>query len=156
MAVFNCKNADDVLKAVKDYNVSFIQFWFIDVLGVLKSFQITPRELENAFEEGMGFDGSSITGFTKIQESDMVGFFASPDFGGVAGLFYGGGMAQVITQVIGVGAVFIWAFGTGLIAFGLLKATIGIRVTEEEELKGLDITEHGSEAYSGFQIFITE
>ncbi len=42
MAVFNCKNADDVLKAVKDYNVSFIQFWFIDVLGVLKSFQITP------------------------------------------------------------------------------------------------------------------
>jgi len=74
MAVFNCKNADDVLKAVKDYNVSFIQFWFIDVLGVLKSFQITPRELENAFEEGMGFDGSSITGFTKIQESDMVAF----------------------------------------------------------------------------------
>lgn len=86
----------------------------------------------------------------------MVGFFASPDFGGVAGLFYGGGMAQCISQIIGVGAVFLWAFGTGLIAFGILKATIGIRVTEEEELKGLDITEHGSEAYSGFQIFITE
>ncbi len=74
MAVFNCKNADDVLKAVKDYNVSFVQFWFIDILGVLKSFQVTPRELETAFEEGMGFDGSSITGFTKIQESDMVAF----------------------------------------------------------------------------------
>ncbi len=74
MAVFNCKNADDVLKAVKDYNVSFVQFWFIDVLGTLKSFQITPRELESAFEEGMGFDGSSITGFTKIQESDMLAF----------------------------------------------------------------------------------
>ncbi len=74
MAVFNCKNADDVLKAVKDYNVSFVQFWFIDILGVLKSFQVTPRELEAAFEEGMGFDGSSITGFTKIQESDMVAF----------------------------------------------------------------------------------
>jgi len=74
MAVFNCKNADDVLKAVKDYNVSFVQFWFIDILGVLKSFQVTPRELEVAFEEGMGFDGSSITGFTKIQESDMVAF----------------------------------------------------------------------------------
>ncbi len=78
MAVFNCKNADDVLKAVKDYNVSFVQFWFIDILGVLKSFQVTPRELEAAFEEGMGFDGSSITGFTKIQESDMVAYRTRP------------------------------------------------------------------------------
>ena len=72
--VFNCKNADDVLKAVADYNISFIQFWFIDILGRLKSFQITPDELENAFEEGMGFDGSSIQGFTRIHESDMVAF----------------------------------------------------------------------------------
>jgi len=55
-----------------------------------------------------------------------------------------------------VGSVFLWAFGTGLLAFIILKVTVGIRVTEEEELKGLDITEHGSEAYSGFQIFITE
>ncbi len=70
--VFNCKNADDVLKAVKDYNVSFIHFWFVDILGTLKSFQITTNELENAFEEGMGFDGSSILGFTRIHESDMV------------------------------------------------------------------------------------
>ncbi len=72
--VFNCKNGDDVLKAVKDYNVSFVQFWFVDILGTLKSFQITPNELENAFEEGMGFDGSSILGFTRIHESDMVAF----------------------------------------------------------------------------------
>jgi len=86
----------------------------------------------------------------------MVGLLASPDFGGVAGLFYGGGLTQFITQAIGVGSVFLWAFGTGLISFLLLKITIGIRVSEEEELKGLDITEHGSEAYSGFQIFITE
>ena len=74
--IFNCKNADDVLKAVKDYNVSFIQFWFVDIVGTLKSFQITPSELEAAFEEGMGFDGSSILGFTRIDESDMV---AMPD-----------------------------------------------------------------------------
>jgi glutamine synthetase len=72
--VFNCKNADDVLKAVKDYDVSFVQFWFVDVLGMLKSFQITPNELENAFDEGMGFDGSSIQGFSRIHESDMVAF----------------------------------------------------------------------------------
>ena len=72
--VFNCKNGDDVLKAVKDYNISFVQFWFVDILGTLKSFQITPSELEGAFEEGMGFDGSSILGFTRIHESDMVAF----------------------------------------------------------------------------------
>ncbi|MBT8762625.1 type I glutamate--ammonia ligase [Desulfohalobiaceae bacterium Ax17] len=72
--IFNCKNADDVVKAVKEYDVSFIQFWFVDVLGTLKSFQITPAELEAAFEEGMGFDGSSIQGFTRIHESDMVAY----------------------------------------------------------------------------------
>jgi len=71
---FNCKNGDDVLKAVKDHNVSFVQFWFVDILGMLKSFQIVPCELEAAFEEGMGFDGSSILGFTRIHESDMVAF----------------------------------------------------------------------------------
>ena len=74
--VFKCKNADDVMKAVKDYNVSFIQYWFVDILGTLKSFQITPKELEASFEEGMGFDGSSILGFCRIDESDMV---AMPD-----------------------------------------------------------------------------
>ena len=74
--VFNCKNADDVLKAIKDYNVSFIQYWFVDILGTLKSFQITPNEVEASFEEGMGFDGSSILGFCRIDESDMV---ALPD-----------------------------------------------------------------------------
>ncbi|NCC24908.1 MAG: glutamine synthetase, partial [Deltaproteobacteria bacterium] len=72
--IFNCKNADDVLKAVHDNNISFVQFWFVDILGTLKSFQITPSELENAFEEGMGFDGSSIQGFCRIHESDMVAF----------------------------------------------------------------------------------
>ena len=70
--VFNCKNADDVLKAVHDYNVSFLQFWFVDILGNLKSFQVTPSELEGAFEEGMGFDGSSILGFTRIAEDEAA------------------------------------------------------------------------------------
>ena len=82
-----------------------------------------------------------------------VGLFASPNFGGITGLFYGGGIGQLITQSIGIAAVFVWAFGTGWIAFSVVKAVIGIRVTEEEELKGLDIAEHGMESYSGFQIF---
>jgi glutamine synthetase len=63
---------EDVLKIVKEKNVSFIQFWFTDVLGMLKSFAITPSELETGMDEGMGFDGSSIEGFARIEESDMV------------------------------------------------------------------------------------
>ncbi len=72
------------------------------------------------------------------------------------GLFYGGGFAQLTTQFIGVGAAFLWAFFTGLILFTIIKVTMGIRVTSEEELMGLDIVEHGMEAYSGFQIFSNE
>ena len=67
----NCRNTEEVLKVVKERNVSFIQFWFTDVLGVLKSFAVTPSELELGLTEGMGFDGSSIEGFARISESDM-------------------------------------------------------------------------------------
>jgi glutamine synthetase len=70
------KTSKDVLKIVKDNDVSFIQIWFTDVLGMLKSFAITHSELEGALMEGMGFDGSSIEGFARIEESDMV---AMPD-----------------------------------------------------------------------------
>jgi len=71
-----CKNEEDVLRFVKENNVSFIQFWFTDVLGFLKSFSVTPSELEEGLTEGMGFDGSSIEGFARIEESDMI---AKPD-----------------------------------------------------------------------------
>jgi glutamine synthetase len=70
------KDYEHVLKKVKDEKVRFIRLWFTDVLGILKSFSISPEELEGAFEEGMGFDGSSIEGFARIEESDMV---ARPD-----------------------------------------------------------------------------
>ena len=72
----NCQTTEDVKKIVKDKNISFIQYWFTDVLGVLKSFAITPSELEEGLTEGMGFDGSSIEGFARIHESDMI---AKPD-----------------------------------------------------------------------------
>ena len=65
-----------VLKMAKENDVRFIRMWFTDILGVLKSFAITIDELEGALEEGMGFDGSSIEGFARIDESDMV---AKPD-----------------------------------------------------------------------------
>jgi len=65
-----------VSRIVKDKEISFIQIWFTDILGVLKSFSIRPSELEEAMTEGMGFDGSSIEGFSRIEESDMI---AKPD-----------------------------------------------------------------------------
>jgi Amt family ammonium transporter len=63
--------------------------------------------------------------------------------------------ASVATQLIGAGAVFAWAFGTGMLLFMLIRLTIGLRVSREEELRGLDIGEHGMEAYAGFQVFTT-
>ena len=67
---------DYVLRTVEERGVRFIQLWFTDVLGTAKAFSITPAELENALEEGMTFDGSSIDGFSRIQESEML---AKPD-----------------------------------------------------------------------------
>lgn len=66
----------DIIKLVKTAQVSFIKLWFVDILGQLKSFSITPRELDGAFADGMGFDGSSIEGFARIFESDLL---AKPD-----------------------------------------------------------------------------
>ena len=65
------ESAEDVIAAVREHDVRFIRLWFTDVLGQLKSFSINSSELEDAFEGGMGFDGSSITGFNPIEESDM-------------------------------------------------------------------------------------
>src|ERR1051326_5101231 len=68
--------AEFVLRTVEERGIQFIRLWFPDVLGSLKPFASTPQEREGALAEGMGFDGSSIEGFARIQESDMV---ARPD-----------------------------------------------------------------------------
>ena len=66
------QTADDVKALVKDSDIRFVRLWFTDILGQLKSFSINAAELDDAFEGGMGFDGSSITGFNAIEESDMI------------------------------------------------------------------------------------
>src|SRR3954454_12692818 len=78
-----CKHAcvmerqqDYVLRSVEERGVRLIRLWFTDVLGQLKSFAISPAELEGAFAEGMQFDGSAIDGFSRVQESDVL---ARPD-----------------------------------------------------------------------------
>ena len=70
------KDIEYVLKTMKEKDVRFVRFWFTDVLGFLKSFAVTRDEMENALQEGMGFDGSSIEGYARIEESDMM---AMPD-----------------------------------------------------------------------------
>ncbi len=70
------KTKQDILKLVKTHDVKFIRLWFVDIRGQVKSFSITDSELEGALENGMGFDGSSITGYQDIEESDMI---AMPD-----------------------------------------------------------------------------
>ncbi len=70
------RQQDYVLRTVEERGVRLVQLWFTDVLGTLKSFHISPAELENAFDEGMTFDGSSIDGFSRVQESDVL---ALPD-----------------------------------------------------------------------------
>jgi len=70
------RDQKDVMQLVKEHDIKFIRLWFTDILGQLKSLSITVEELEVAFTEGMGFDGSSIKGFARIDESDMI---ARPD-----------------------------------------------------------------------------
>ena len=72
----NGKMKEYVLKKAHDNDIKFIRLWFTDVQGILKSFALTVEELETALEEGMGFDGSSIEGFSRIEESDVI---AMPD-----------------------------------------------------------------------------
>ncbi len=70
------KQEDFVLRALEERDVRFVRLWFTDVLGYLKSVSVAPAELEGAFEEGIGFDGSSVEGFARVYESDML---AKPD-----------------------------------------------------------------------------
>src|SRR5688500_17309903 len=70
------QTAADVLSIVEERNIRFIRLWFTDILGQLKSFSVGREHLQRAFEEGISFDGSSITGFNPVEESDMI---AMPD-----------------------------------------------------------------------------
>lgn len=79
-----------------------------------------------------------------------AGLFAQEQFGGVNGLFFGGGIEPVIAQLVGIGACFLWTFTTSFILFSTIKATVGLRVSTEEEMEGLDLGEHAASAYADF------
>jgi Amt family ammonium transporter len=99
----------------------------------------------------------SVHGINGIWGLISVGLFADGTYGNYSldppfatGLFYGGGFGQIIAQVIGAGICAIWALVTGFILFKVLDAIMGIRVSPQEELKGLDVFEHGGTAYPDF------
>src|ERR1700752_3095940 len=94
-----------VLRTPEGRDIRFVRLWFTDVLGTLKSAAVAPAELESAFEEGIGFDGSAIEGFARIYESDMV---AMPDpttfqvfpFEGPGVVRTGGGGARMFCDIL--------------------------------------------------------
>jgi Amt family ammonium transporter len=101
---------------------------------------------------------ASVMFFDRIKVDDPVGAVSVHGVCGAwgtlaAGLFNIGGFTTKIitTQLLGIGAAFVWAFGAAFILFKIIDATIGLRVSEEEEMVGLDISEHGGHAYNDFQ-----
>jgi len=124
------------------------------VAGVLVVFSVEFIDKKLKIDDPVG--AVSVHGVCGAWGTLAVGLFADPAFGGAKGLFTGGGLGLFWTQLIGVAAVFVWASFMSLILFLGIKHTIGLRVSDEEQIKGLDVEEHGMEAYSGFQIYTTE
>ncbi|MDR2392989.1 MAG: ammonium transporter, partial [Treponema sp.] len=82
-----------------------------------------------------------------------VGIWANAPEDGLLGLLHGGGFSLLGVQLVGILAVGAWAAFTSLVLFLAIKAMVGLRVSHKDELMGLDLSEHKSEAYTGFQIF---
>jgi ammonium transporter, Amt family len=119
------------------------------IAGILVVLSVTFIDNKLKIDDPVG--AISVHGVCGAWGTLSAGLFAQKAYGGVDGLFFGGGAGQFITQLIGVASVFVWTFGSMFILFYILKKTIGIRVSDEEQMEGLDIGEHGLEAYNGFQ-----
>jgi Amt family ammonium transporter len=98
-----------------------------------------------------------VHGMNGIWGTLAVGLFGQKTLGLARdGLFYGGGVSQLGVQIAGLAVTALFAAGAMGVVFFIIKSTIGLRVTKEEELRGLDIGEHGMESYAGFQVFTTQ
>lgn len=131
------------------------------IIGVLCGIivSISIELLDKKFKVDDPVGAVSVHGICGFFGTLFVGFFAQSEYAGLAGLegvnglFFGGGLKLLLAQLTGAISVFTWTFGIMLLVFFIIKKTMGLRVSRETELKGLDIDEHGMEAYSGFQIF---
>lgn len=121
------------------------------VAGIIVTFGIEIIDKKLHIDDPVGAVG--VHCFNGVWGTIAVGLFATHTpalMDGSLGLFYGGGIDLLITQLIGVICVAVWVCATSLIMFNVIKHTMGLRVTPEEEINGLDIGEHGSEAYPDF------
>ena len=137
---------------------AWVEAWAAVVIGLIAGIVVVLGVY--GFEK-LGVDDPvgavSVHGLNGIWGLISVGLFADATYGNYAttepfprGLFYGGGTGQLIAQVIGAATAAIWEFGLGFILFKTMDVIFGIRVSPEEELKGLDIPEHGTPAYPNF------
>lgn len=137
---------------------AWIEAWAATVIGAVAGLLVTWGVY---FLESRGVDDPvgavSVHGINGLWGLVSVGLFADGTYGlysleppYVTGLFYGGGAAQLVAQLIGAVVVSAWAFGLGYILFKAMDLAFGIRVSPEEELRGLDVYEHGTPAYPEF------
>ncbi len=139
---------------------AWVESWAAVVIGIVAGIILVAGVyLLEALKIDDPVGAVPVHGFNGLWGIISVGLFADGTYGiysieppFVKGLFYGGGTGQLIAQLIGAIALFAWAFIAGYILFKVLDAVIGIRVSPEEELQGLDILEHGTPAYSEFHI----
>jgi Amt family ammonium transporter len=130
---------------------AYVPTWAAVVIGVISGFIVMYGIRFNDWvlkvDDPVG--AVAVHGYNGLWGLLAVGIFADGTYGGVSGLI-AGNTSQIIAQVIDLVTVAVWAFGTGYILFALLKHTIGIRVSAEEEVNGLDLGEHGYSAYPEF------
>ena len=114
--------------------------------GVIVVFAIEFIEKKLKIDDAIG--ASSVHGVVGIWGTIVIGLWGIDSEGGI-GIFNGGGYEQLLSQLIGASAYTLWAATFAFIFFWILKKTVGLRVTKEEEIEGLDIAEHGIRAYPG-------
>ena len=114
--------------------------------GIIVVFSIEFIEKKLKIDDAIG--AASVHGVAGFWGTIVIGLWGVSGEEAI-GLFNGGGSAQFVTQLVGALSYILWAVVLSFVVFGILKATIGLRVTEEEEIAGLDVSEHGSIAYPG-------
>jgi ammonium transporter, Amt family len=133
---------------------AYIPTWAAVVIGLVSGlivmYGIRFNEWVLKVDDPVG--AVAVHGYNGLWGLLAVGIFADGTYGGVSGLIVGN-TSQMIAQLIDMATVAVWAFGTGYILFALLKHTVGLRASREEELAGMDISEHG---YSAYPEFITQ
>jgi len=127
--------------------VAFVEPWSAVVIGAIAApiMLTSVSVIEKVFKIDDPVSAISVHGTTGLWGLLAVGIFANGN-NGVSGLVAGNAL-QIVSQLISMGVVLVWALGTGFALFLALKYGMGVRVTEEEELEGLDMPEHGLQAY---------